>query len=252
MIQINNLSFSYGKHKIINNATTSFEKGKFYAVIGKNGSGKTTLINCLSRLKKATGGEITVNNKNYCDISRIDFAKTVSLLPQGRNIPNIQVYDFVSSGRFPYTLLKALSKSDFKIIDNALCMTDTLEFSRKNLKSLSGGERQRVYLAMLLAQDTPYVLLDEPVTHLDIACEYRMMDMLCRLKTQNKCVIAVLHNLQTALKYADELKIIDGGKIVYEGDCYTAVQNGVINSVFGIKCHTVKIDSKDTYIFENI
>ena len=251
MIEVKNLSFSYGKGRILSDISAKFEKGYFYAIIGANGSGKTTLINNLSRIVKPTSGEIFIDGTDYKDISRKEFAKKVSLLPQGRNVPNMSAFDLVSAGRYPYLdLSRNLSDEDVKIVNISMQMTDTEKFADKNLKRLSGGERQRVYLAMLAAQNTDYILLDEPITHLDMASEYKTLNLLADMSSKGKCVIAVLHNLPLALEYADEICVVDKGKIVKTGTPKEIAGSNVFEEFFGIQCKTINTDGKDRYIFQ--
>ena len=253
MIEIKDLSFAYGKRQILNNISAKFEIGKFYAVIGTNGSGKTTLINNLSRLTAPTGGNILIDGVDYKDIPRKEFAKRISLLPQGRNVPNLSVFDLVCAGRYPYLdLSRKLSDEDMEIVRKSMEITDTEGFAEKNLKRLSGGERQRVYLAMLVAQDTPYILLDEPISHLDIASEFKILNLLSSLKEKGKCIITVLHNLSLALKFADEICVVNKGKIKMTGTPKEIVDSDVFEKVFGVRCISVNSGTTNGVIFEEL
>lgn len=250
MIEIKNLSFSYGKKQILKNISATFSPGKFYAVIGINGSGKTTLCNHLARLLKPMAGEILLDGVPYKNLRRKEFAQKVSLLPQGRNVPNMCGYDLVCAGRYPYlSALQNCRDADKHIVKEAMQRTDAAQFADKNLKHLSGGERQRVYLAMVAAQDTTYILLDEPTTHLDMAAEYKSLQVLTDMKKQGKCIIAVLHDLSAALAFADEILVLHNGKIEMIGTPKEIVDGAVFEKIFGVYCHVLKIEGKDRYIF---
>lgn len=248
MIQVQNLSFSYGKQQILKNISLELEAGKLYAVIGVNGSGKTTLIHALARLYSAEG-ILTLDGENYQRIPRRQFAQKVALLPQERNIPEISVFELVSSGRYPYLdLSKRLGENDIAIVETAMRETNTEKIAQKSIKRISGGERQRAYIAMLMAQDTPYLLLDEPTTHLDISCAFEVMELLCKLRDAGKCIVTVIHDLSLALKYADELIALSNGEVISKSTPKEAVERGVPERVFGVSCHAVPLDGEEYYV----
>lgn len=252
MMEAQSLCFSYGRTAVLRNISLKLEKHKLYAVIGPNGSGKTTLIKLLSRLNKATSGNLLLNGQLYDTIKRKAFSKQVALLPQGRNVPSMSVYDLVACGRFPYLdLSRRMTADDEKIVRCALEATGMEAYAKKSVKMLSGGERQRVYVAMLLAQATPYVLLDEPTTHLDIAAKFDMMHLLCDMKNNGKCVAAVLHDLELALQYADEIILMSQGEVVRMGTPEEVLASGKIQSVFGIKCESMTVNGKKLFHFDS-
>ncbi len=252
MIKLENISFAYGKQAVLKNICLSLEPGKIYAVIGPNGSGKTTLIKLLSSLLKPKNGELNLDGKPYGSFGRKDFAKQVALLPQGRNTPDISVYDLVSCGRYPYLdISRKLTEADKQAVSEALIITDTERFADRNVKKLSGGERQRVYMAMLYAQNTPYVLLDEPTTHLDISYGFQIMNMLMEMKMQGKCVVAVLHDLNFALKFADEVILMKGGEIISSATPEETVASKKIQTAFGVSCEKCFTESGETeFVFK--
>ncbi len=253
MIKLKNIYFSYGKDIALKDISLDLEMGKLYAVIGPNGSGKTTLIKLLSRHLKQNSGEILLDNKEYKTVSRKEFAKRISLMPQGRNTPDIRVLDLVSYGRYPYLdFSQRFNEEDCDCIRFALEITNTVDLAELNLKNLSGGERQRVYLAMLLAQNTPYVLLDEPTTYLDISAELEVIELFNILKQRGKCIVSIMHNIGTALKFADQIIVMDKGKIVSVGSAEETVNSGVVEKVFGVKCKKLLHNQKTEYIFDNI
>ncbi len=249
MIELKNVSFDYGKQLVLQNINLILEPGKIYVVIGPNGSGKTTLIKLLSALSKPKSGEMTLDGRPYGSFGRKDFARRVALLPQGRNIPDISVYDLVSCGRYPHLdFSRKLTEEDKQAVSEALKITDTEKFADRNVKKLSGGERQRVYMAMLYAQNAPYILLDEPTTYLDISYGFQIMNMLMEMKMQGKCVVAVIHDLTLALKYADDVIILTEGKVASVATPEQTVQKRIIEETMNAKIEAVDIDGKIEYV----
>ncbi len=250
MIKAENLSFSYGKASILEGINLSLEEGKLYGVIGPNGSGKTTLIKLLSAQLKPARGELFLDGKPYKEYGRKELARKVALLPQGRNTPDISVYDMVCYGRYPYLgFSRKMQEADIASVRAALKATDTQNLAERNVRKLSGGERQRVYMAMLYAQDTAHVLLDEPTTHLDISYRFQIMETLERMKAEGKCVVAVLHELSLALKYADEIILVSEGRVVSVATPEETVKSGNIDRVFAVECHLAQINGEREYIF---
>lgn len=249
MIQLDDLCFSYGGRTVLNNISAAFSPGKLYAVLGPNGSGKTTLIRLLSRLLLPDSGSLTLDEKSYTCYGRKEFARQLALLPQTRPIPAISVQDLVSHGRFPYLgLSRTPGRADLEAVDRAMAAVNVQAFAGRDLRRLSGGERQRVYLALLLAQDTRYVLLDEPTTYLDASAQFSVMENLKRMSQDGKCVIAVLHDLNLALSFSDEICLLDQGRIAAFGPPEALVEQGLLDRVFSIRCRSVVVDGIKEYI----
>lgn len=249
MIQLDDLCFSYGGRAVLHNISAAFTPGKLYAVLGPNGSGKTTLIRLLSRLLLPDSGSLTLDEKSYACYGRKEFVRQLALLPQTRPIPAISVQDLVSHGRFPYLgLSRTPGKADLDAVERAMTAVNVQDFAGRDLRQLSGGERQRVYLALLLAQDTRYVLLDEPTTYLDASAQFSVMENLKRMSQDGKCVIAVLHDLNLALSFSDEICLLDQGRIAAFGAPEKLVEQGVLDRVFSIRCRSVVVDGIKEYI----
>ena len=249
MIQLDDLNFSYGGRTVLHNISAAFSPGKLYAVLGPNGSGKTTLIRLLSRLLQPDSGSLTLDGKSYACYGRKEFARQLALLPQARPIPAISVQDLVSHGRFPYLgLSRTPGKDDLDAVERAMAAVNVQAFAGRDLRQLSGGERQRAYLALLLAQDTRYVLLDEPTTYLDASAQFSVMENLKCMSQDGKCVIAVLHDLNLALSFADEICLLDQGRIAAFGAPEALVEQGVLDRVFSIRCRSVVVDGIKEYI----
>jgi len=248
MIELNNISFSYYGHRVLDDVSLSVREGEFCGIIGPNGCGKTTLIRLMSRMISPQSGEISLDGKSYSIIGRRDFAQAISYFPQGRPIPDMTVEELVSYGRFPYSAGRGLSLDDKSAVDSALNESGCSEFRLRNLKELSFGERQRVYMAMLLAQDTRFALLDEPTTYMDVSNQFAMLGILRRVCDGGHSAVAVLHDLPTALKFCDRIIVMNGGKIAFDGTPQSAVASGCISSVFGVGCREVETDGITEYI----
>ena len=248
MIELKSITFSYYGKKILDNISLSIREGELCGIIGPNGCGKTTLIRLLSRMTSPDRGEITLDGSPYSDITRKEFARSVSYFPQGRPIPDMTAEELVALGRFPHTSGGGLSSADKAAVDAAFEGADCTEFRSRNLKELSFGERQRVYMAMLLAQDARFALLDEPTTYMDISNQFAMLKLLSSMGSNGHGVVTVLHDINSALKFCDRLIIMSGGRIAFDGSPDAAVASGNISEVFGIACRAVELDGVREYI----
>ena len=253
MIDVKNVSFSYGDKKVLSDIKAQFKVGESAFIIGANGSGKSTLLSLIARLLTPNQGTISIDGENYKDLSSKEFAKKVSIMIQQRKIPDISVREFVSYGRYPYlSFSHSFSAEDERIVEDALLKTNTKEFAQTPLSCLSGGERQRVYIAMLLAQNTPYILLDEPTTFLDIQHSIEMMEILNELKKDGKGIIAVVHDVRAAFKYADRILILKDGKLILDSSADTAYESSELTDALGITLKKVFIDGETEYFPVNI
>lgn len=252
MIRLKDINAGYKGIRIIKDINISFEDGSITSIIGKNGCGKTTLLKTASNLLKPFSGDVLLNGESIYNISSKNLARKISFLPQIRNVPNISVYNLVMHGRFPYLGFPRIPQTEDKaIVENALEKLEIKRHRNKNLKELSGGERQKVYIAMVLAQDTDYIFLDEPTTYLDINHQLEILDIIKELKAMGKTVIMVIHDLNSALTYSDRVCLIDKGKIVIHDTPKAVYNSGEIEKVFQVKCDEVYIDRKgeSQYVF---
>jgi iron complex transport system ATP-binding protein len=244
-LKIHNVSFAYQAHQtILNNVSLTFHPGIFYVIIGKNGCGKSTLFNLIMRHLPLDSGEITVNGKNLMQCSYQEQARTISVLSQSMPLPEyMTVADMVMQGRYCYqSFLSRYSKQDQIITDRAMQQMEITDLSNKRLSALSGGQQQRARMAMLLAQQTEIVLLDEPTSHLDLKHQYLLLDMGRDLARQGKTVIAILHDMTQAALYADEVIVLSEQGVYAQGDAQSVITDKMMEQVFEIS--TLRVGSK--------
>ena len=239
MITIKNLKVTLDNEQILHNISAIFPENKVTTIIGRNGCGKTTLLRAIAGLNKAEG-EILWKDTDLKAISVKDHAKIVAFLPQSREVPSVSVRSLVSHGRFPYLEFpRKLRKADKEIVNNAMEMAGVSQFAERNLTTLSGGQRQKVYIAMVLCQDTPVVLLDEPATYLDISQQLEVLQMAKNIAKMGKTVIMVHHDIPQAVKYSDNVVLMDKGEIIYQGEGIDMVKKNLVDRVFGVKTRLV-------------
>lgn len=231
MLEVKNLSACYGRHKVLDNINLRFEKGMFYAIIGKNSSGKSTLVNCLASLMKYEG-EIYLSGKKLSDHSLCDRAKKISILPQQVLPVPFTVYELISFGRTPYGDIKSVGKEK---VNEAIKRAGIEKLCGKKVNELSGGERQLSYFAMNLCQNADVMILDEPTSNLDIEHEAKILSLAKERCDNGKTVVCVMHNLSQAVKYADGIVILDGGKCVFSGSKDTCLEDMMIEKNFGVR-----------------
>lgn len=241
MIAIKNLSIILDGEKIIRNFSAVFPENQVSVLIGRNGCGKTTLLRAIAGLNKAESGTILWKNDDLSAVSVKEHAKIVAFLPQSREVPSVSVRSLVSHGRFPYLEFpRKLRKVDREIISNAMEMAGVSQFAERNLATLSGGQRQKVYIAMVLCQDTPVVLLDEPATYLDISQQLEVLQMAKKIAAMGKTVIMVHHDIPQAVKYGDNVVLMDEGELVYQGSGMEMVKKGLVDRIFGVKTKIIE------------
>lgn len=251
MIRFEHVAYSYDKIPFIEDMNISFEKGRITAIIGPNGSGKSTVIKLLARLLNPSRGRIFLNGQDISSIRRKLFAREISVLLQSSHIPDMTVEQAVRSGRYPYqSFLEPASHEDQLITEQAIAMADCNWFREKPMCQLSGGERQRVFLAMILAQDTPVILLDEPTAYLDINVSYDMMELIRELNEKmGKTVVMVLHDMNLALNYADQVILMDQGRIVSFNSAADQGLHERIGETFGVKIQSVSQEEESQFYY---
>ncbi len=241
MIELYDVSVGYRGKPILSNISFTVSDGEICALLGHNGCGKSTLLRAVMGSLGYTGS-IRIDGQETRRLSN-DRAKLISLMPQLMARPSISVYELVSFGRQPYTGISGiLSKSDRLKIDDAIQKARLLPLALSRCDRISGGELQRAYLAMVLAQDTPNLLLDEPAAHLDARYERQISDFLLALKADRRAVLAVLHNINHALSIADRIIVIDSGRLVFNGNRAEFADRQIAETYFGLRRYTCRDD----------
>ena len=204
MIEIKGLSKKYRSKYVVKDVTTEFPDGKITCIIGPNGAGKSTLLSMMSRLSAPDEGEVFIDGKSIKEWDKQELSKTLAILKQENNTNiRLTVYELVSFGRFPHSQGK-LTVEDIRYIDEAIEYMNLEEFKDKYLDELSGGQRQRAYIAMVIAQNTKYILLDEPLNNLDMKNAVQMMRTFEKMvKDLNKTIIIVMHDINFTSVYSD-------------------------------------------------
>tara|TARA_B110001452_G_scaffold259476_1_gene255875 strand:- start:1148 stop:1927 length:780 start_codon:yes stop_codon:yes gene_type:complete len=218
MISVKNLNKSYQKKLVLNDVNLHFPEGKLSSLIGPNGAGKSTLLMSIGRLLAQTQGEIALNKQNVHTIPRRDYALKVATLRQTTNLNiSLSVRELVALGRFPHNRGK-LTPKDSLAIDHALEFLSLTSLQHDQVDELSGGQRQMVFLAMTIAQQTQYLLLDEPLNNLDMKHAANIMQALRRLcDEEQRTIILVVHDINFAANYSDHLVAMKGGTIHSSG-----------------------------------
>ncbi|MCG7506104.1 ABC transporter ATP-binding protein [Mesorhizobium retamae] len=230
------VTLRYDRRTISTGLSLSIPDGSFTVIIGPNACGKSTLLRALSRLLPPSSGRVVLDGKSIDELPAKEVARRLGLLPQSSIAPDaITVADLVARGRYPHqSFLRQWSKADEKAVAAALEVTHMADLSDRLMDELSGGQRQRVWIAMVLAQETPILLLDEPTTFLDIAHQIELLDLLADLNCRGRTVVAVLHDLNHACRYASHLVAMKDGAVVAEGKAAEVVTEQLVEAVFGL------------------
>jgi iron complex transport system ATP-binding protein len=234
-----NLKLAYDDNCIIQDLSVTIPDGHITVLVGANGCGKSTLLRGISRLLKPKQGSVVLDSANIWKIPTKQLAKQLGILPQAPVAPEgLTVYELVAQGRYPHQgWLHQWSHDDEHITQEALAITDLTAFADRPVDTLSGGQRQRAWIAMTLAQDSDMILLDEPTTFLDLAYQIDVLDLLHELNVQRgKTMVMVLHDLNHACRYADNLIALRDGQIVAQGHPSDIVTEKMVLDVFGIHC----------------
>ena len=241
-LTVRGAELAYDKRVVVPDLSLDIPDGSFTVIVGPNACGKSTLLRALSRMLKPRSGEVLLDGQAIASRPSKQVAKELGLLPQSPIAPDgISVIDLVARGRYPHQkLLRQWSGDDERAVNSALTATKVEDLAERIVDELSGGQRQRVWLAMALAQETPILLLDEPTTFLDIAHQVEVLDLCEDLNREHgRTLVAVLHDLNHACRYATHLIAMREGRIVAEGDPADVVSAELVEEVFGLPCRVI-------------
>ncbi|AHG80331.1 ABC transporter protein [Mannheimia varigena USDA-ARS-USMARC-1388] len=243
MFSVENATFDIPTRRLLHPISLQFERGKVYGLIGHNGSGKSTLIKLLAKQNPYSSGRITFNQKELNEWSNREFAKQVAYLPQ--HLPqatNLTARELIAMGRYAWNGLFGRNKAeDNAAIERALSLTHTEKFADQLVDVLSGGERSRIWLAMLLAQQSQFLLLDEPLAALDIAHQIEVMQLVQKLAHElNLGIIIVIHDINLASGYCDHLIALHSGRLLAEGNSHQIVNSPSLKAIYGIDLNVIE------------
>ncbi|EGT3615827.1 ATP-binding cassette domain-containing protein [Clostridium perfringens] len=235
MIEIKNLSKKYGDKFVVDDVSFNINKGKITSFIGPNGAGKSTVLSMISRIMSKDKGEVIIDGIPLEKWNDKELAKKIAILRQSNNINvRLTIRELVSFGRFPHNEGR-LTKEDDKHIDDAIEYMQLKDIENRYLDELSGGQRQRAYIAMVIAQNTEYILLDEPLNNLDMKHSVKMMKVLRGLVNDlNKTVVIVMHDINFASFYSDNIVVLKDGKIARNDDTSKIISKEFLEDIYEI------------------
>ena len=249
-IEIKHIHKSYGTKKVVDDVSLTIPTGKITSFIGPNGAGKSTILGIISRLLAADSGEVYLNNQLLNEQKSTDIARQLTILKQSNHINlRITVEELVAFGRFPYSKGN-LTENDRTFISNAIAYMNLDEIRHQYIENLSGGQRQRAYIAMTLAQDTDYILLDEPLNNLDMKHSVQIMQVLHKLVTElHKTVVIVIHDINFASCYSDYIIAMKQGKLVAQGSVEEMMQSAVLQNIYEMTIPIQEIDGRRIAVY---
>lgn len=232
-IELKHLSKSYQQQRVVNDLSLNIAKGQFTAFIGPNGAGKSTVLSMMSRLIEADQGQVLLDGQDLQQMKSADIAKKMAILKQSNHTElRLSIEDLVAFGRFPYSQGR-LTEQDRQVIDRCIAYMDLDALRHRQISELSGGQRQRAYIAMILAQDTDYILLDEPLNNLDMKHSSQIMRVLKDLaENHGKSIIVVIHDINFASVYADHIIAMKEGELLYQGHPQQLMDERILQDIF--------------------
>lgn len=249
MISAQSVSKSYGTHPILADVDVTVPRGGITALVGPNGAGKSTLLSIIGRLATSEG-TISIDGKSLLEYSTRELSTTLSTLRQS-NHSNVRltVRQLVEFGRYPYSRSR-LTPHDREIVDTAIDQAGMESFADRYIDQLSGGERQRAYIAMVLAQDTPYVLLDEPLNNLDMKHAAHIMRVLRKMADEyDKTVVVVLHDINFAAAWADRVIALKDGHVLYSGPVDEIIAPEPLKDIFDLDISVTQVNGRKVCLY---
>lgn len=245
MIATKGIQKSYGEKKVVDNITIELPKEKIIAFVGSNGAGKSTVLSIISRTLSKDLGEVYIDEVELKNWKTQVLAKKLSILKQTNHLNiRLTVKELVEFGRFPYSKGK-LTKEDEKKVEEAIEYMELKELENRYLDELSGGQRQMAFIAMVIAQDTEYIFLDEPLNNLDMRHSVQIMKVLKRLiKEKGKTIMVVIHDINFVSCYADHIVAMKNGQVICQGDTEEVIDENVLKEIYGMDISVKTIDGK--------
>ena len=245
MIATKGIQKSYGEKKVVDNVTIELPKEKIIAFVGSNGAGKSTVLSIISRTLSKDFGEVYIDEVELKNWKTQVLAKKLSILKQTNHLNiRLTVKELVEFGRFPYSKGK-LTKEDEKKVEEAIDYMELKELEDRYLDELSGGQRQMAFIAMVIAQDTEYIFLDEPLNNLDMRHSVQIMKVLKRLiKEKGKTIMVVIHDINFVSCYADHIVAMKNGQVICQGDTEEVIDENVLKEIYGMDISVKTIDGK--------
>jgi len=252
MFRVENITKKYGVRTVLDDVSLEFKTGKITSLVGANGAGKSTLLSIMARFLKQDSGNVFFEDRNMNSFKNIEIAKKVASLRQANSFNiRITVRELVAFGRFPHSKGR-LKATDEAIIDKALAYMDITSMQEKFIDQLSGGERQRVFIAMILAQDTDHILLDEPLNNLDMKQSASIMRNLRNIVDEtHKTIIIVVHDINCASCYSDEIVALKQGKLMIQTTPDQFMLEPVIKEIFDVDCKIADVDGNKICVYHN-
>ena len=241
-LEVRGVTLGYADRTVVDDLDLALAPGRITCIVGANACGKSTVLRSMARLLKPRGGQVVLDGRDLHSMPTKQVARTLGLLPQSPVAPEgIVVADLVARGRHPHQgALARWTREDDEAVAEALELTGTAALAERSVDELSGGQRQRVWIAMVLAQQTDLLLLDEPTTFLDVAHQVEVLDLLTDLNRARGTTIAmVLHDLNLAARYADRLVALRAGSLHAAGDPAEVLTADVVRDVFGMESQVV-------------
>jgi len=240
-LRADRITAGYDGRRVLEELDVLIPADSFTVIIGPNACGKSTLLRTLARLLRPEAGTVILDGHDIHSMRAKEVARRIGLLPQTSIAPDgITVIDLVARGRYPHqTMVRQWSAEDETAVRMALHRTGVADLASRPVDQLSGGQRQRVWIAMVLAQDTPIVLLDEPTTYLDISHQLELLELCTQLNAEGRTLVAILHDLNQAARYATHLIAMYQGDIVAQGTPAQVVTTALVEQVFGVRARIV-------------
>ena len=247
MIAVKNILKKYDNKKVVNDVSVNIEKGKITSFIGPNGAGKSTLLSIITRLMK---GEVYIEGKEISQWDKKELSKKIAILKQSNNLNmRLTIRELVSFGRFPYCEGR-LTEEDEKFVDDAIEYMNLVDIQNKYLDELSGGQRQRAFIAMVIAQGTEYIFLDEPLNNLDMKNASSMMKVLRNLCDElGKTIILVMHDINFTACYSDYIVALKDGKIARQGTVDEIINEDILREIYEMDFNVQEIDGNKISIY---